>query len=210
MKLDRPAWWYRAIARPHRVEKACVYVMARSDGWHKIGCSDWPEKRREALALKVAPVKLVKKFCVGDMYGVEWLAHYKMRSFPRRGEWFQASEEECCRAVTSAVRLYRKIGRSGLRDMRAEETKKKKRVTHGGKRLPRRNVKPGRKSKYWPSDDVEKAARKLWFSVKNIPTDAAAVRQIVDQWSDLVNEKGKPLVTERLVRSLGPSGRQKT
>lgn len=27
--------------------------------------------------------------------------------------------------------------------------------------------------------------------------------------SDLVNEKGKPLVTERLVRSLGPSGRQK-
>lgn len=82
-------------------------------------------------------------------------------------------------------------------------------VTHGGKKLPRRNVPVGRKPKYWPSADVEKAARKLWFSVKNIPSDAAAVRQIVDQWSDLVNEKGKPLVTERLVRSLGPSGRQK-
>ena len=82
-------------------------------------------------------------------------------------------------------------------------------VTHGGKRLPRRNVPVGRKPKYWPSADVEKAARKLWFSTKNIPTDAAAVRQIVDQWSDIVNEKGKPLVTERLVRSLGPSGRQK-
>lgn len=75
--------------------------------------------------------------------------------------------------------------------------------------MPRRNVPVGRKRKYWPSADVEKAARKMWFSTKNIPTDAAAVRQIVDQWSDLVNEKGKPLVTERLVRSLGPSGRQK-
>lgn len=79
-------------------------------------------------------------------------------------------------------------------------------IVKGGKRLPRTGATPGRKRKTWPSDEVEKAAAKLWAS-KNIESDAAAVRQIMDQWSDMVDAKGRPLVTERLVRSLGRTHR---
>jgi hypothetical protein len=70
-------------------------------------------------------------------------------------------------------------------------------ATHGGKKLPRRNVPAGRKPKPWPSDEVEAAARRLWKS-KNIESDAAAIREAQEQWPD---------VTERMMRNLGKSGR---
>lgn len=79
-------------------------------------------------------------------------------------------------------------------------------LRQGGQRLPKSTLKPGRQRKRWPSDQVKAAALKLWKS-KNIQSDAAAVRQIMDQWSDLVDLKGRPLVTERLIRALGKSGR---
>lgn len=70
-------------------------------------------------------------------------------------------------------------------------------VTHGGKRLPRRNVPAGRRPKPWPSPEVEAAARRLWLS-KNIQSDAAAIREAMETWPD---------VTERMMRNLGKSGR---
>lgn len=70
-------------------------------------------------------------------------------------------------------------------------------VTHGGKKLPRRNVPAGRKPKPWPSPEIETAARRLWKS-KNIESDAAAIREAKEQWPD---------VTERMMRNLGKSGR---
>lgn len=70
-------------------------------------------------------------------------------------------------------------------------------VTHGGKKLPRRNVPAGRKPKPWPSLEVEAAAKRLWKS-KNIESDAAAIREAQEQWPD---------VTERMMRNLGKSGR---
>ena len=70
-------------------------------------------------------------------------------------------------------------------------------VTHGGKKLPRRNVPAGRRPKPWPSPEVEAAARRLWKS-KNIESDAAAIREAQEQWPD---------VSERMMRNLGKSGR---
>lgn len=70
-------------------------------------------------------------------------------------------------------------------------------ATHGGKKLPRRNVPAGRKPKPWPSLEVEAAAKRLWKS-KNIESDAAAIREAQEQWPD---------VTERMMRNLGKSGR---
>jgi hypothetical protein len=81
-------------------------------------------------------------------------------------------------------------------------------VGRSGKRLPRTGKGPGRNRKFWPSAEVETAALKMWKS-KNIRSDAAAVREIMERFSDLVNDKGKPLVTERLIRTLGNSGRPK-
>lgn len=79
-------------------------------------------------------------------------------------------------------------------------------IVKGSKRLSNTGGKPGRKTKVWPSMEIEKAAGRLWKS-KSFPSDNAAKRAIMDQWSELVDEKGKPLVTERLIRSIGPSGR---
>lgn len=81
-------------------------------------------------------------------------------------------------------------------------------IVKGGKRLPKTGAPKGRKRKAWPNDAVEAAARKLWTSKKNVSSDAAAVRTIIDQWAHLVDIDGKPLVTERLIRNtLGKSGR---
>lgn len=80
-------------------------------------------------------------------------------------------------------------------------------IVKGGKRLPKTGAPKGRKKKEWPNPEVETSARKLWKS-RNIASDAAAVRQIMEQWAELVDHKGDRLVTERLIRgSLGKSGR---
>lgn len=68
-------------------------------------------------------------------------------------------------------------------------------VTKGGKRLPRTNGKPGRRPVEWPSPEVEAEWRRKWTS-KNFPSDAAVVRE--------AKEAG---LSERLIRKLGPSGR---
>lgn len=79
-------------------------------------------------------------------------------------------------------------------------------LRQGGKRLPKTLRRIGRKPKEWPSDEIREAALKLWRS-RAIASDSAAVRAIMDQWSDLVDAKKKPLVTERLIRTLPRSGR---
>jgi hypothetical protein len=71
-------------------------------------------------------------------------------------------------------------------------------VTKGGARLAKTGDKPGRKKAVFPSSEIETAARRLWKS-KNIPSDAAAIRAAKEQW---------PEVTDRMMRNLGPSGRQ--
>jgi hypothetical protein len=37
----------------------------------------------------------------------------------------------------------------------------------------------------------------------------AAIREIMARWEDLRDDKGRPLVTERLIRALPKSGRKK-
>lgn len=69
----------------------------------------------------------------------------------------------------------------------------------GGKQLPKGIRPSGRPKKLWASPEIESAARKLWKS-KNIESDAAAIREAIETW---------PGVTERMMRGLGPSGRNK-
>jgi hypothetical protein len=72
-------------------------------------------------------------------------------------------------------------------------------VTRGGKRLPKTGAGPGRKRVGFESVEIERAAALLWRS-KNIASDHAAIREIRETW---------PGVTERAIRNLGPSGRNK-
>lgn len=68
-------------------------------------------------------------------------------------------------------------------------------IVKGGKRLPKTGAKPGRKTKEWPSLDVENEWRRKWKS-KNYASDAAVVRE--------AKEAG---YSERMVRRFGKSGR---
>lgn len=81
-------------------------------------------------------------------------------------------------------------------------------IRQGGKRLPKGSLKSGRPTKRWPSIEVREAATKMWNS-RNIPTDAAAVREIMARYSDLVDDKGNPRVTDRLIRGLGKTHRNR-
>lgn len=73
-------------------------------------------------------------------------------------------------------------------------------IASGNKRLPATGAKPGRKKALFPSSAIEEAARKLWLS-KNITSDMAAIREAKETWPDVV--------TDKMMRNLGPSGRQK-
>lgn len=217
-----PKWMRLSLERALLPQpEGYVYVMSRADGWHKIGVTGCDHYRKfgvsHNLPARLRPVVFIKSWpAYGPVYMAEKLAHerlvelgYERGVGDHQTEWFNVSEAVARKVVRAAVAYVASPenvqavikARAKRRSKNAWQREKAGLVVKGGK--------PGRKPSYWPSDDVEKAARKLWFSTKNIPTDAAAVRQIVDQWSDLVNEKGEPLVTERLVRSLGPSGRQK-
>lgn len=68
-------------------------------------------------------------------------------------------------------------------------------ITKGGKRLPKTGAKPGRKPVEWPSEALRAEWTRKWKS-KNFPSDAAVVRE--------AKEAG---LSERLIRKLGPSGR---
>jgi hypothetical protein len=81
-------------------------------------------------------------------------------------------------------------------------------ITHGGKRLPATGKPAGRPKKEWPTPQIEKEALRMWQS-KNINGDKAAIREIMARWEDLRDDKGRPLVTERLIRALPKSGRKK-
>lgn len=78
----------------------------------------------------------------------------------------------------------------------------------GGKRLPSTGKGPGRNRKAWPSESVRLAALKMWNS-KNIRSDAAAVREIKDRFADILDDEGNPMVTDRLIRALPASWRNK-
>lgn len=73
-------------------------------------------------------------------------------------------------------------------------------IASGNRRLPATGAKPGRKKASFPSSAIEDAARKLWHS-KNIASDMAAIREAKETWPGVV--------TDRMMRNLGPSGRQK-
>lgn len=73
-------------------------------------------------------------------------------------------------------------------------------IARGNKRLPATGARPGRKKALFPSSAIEEAARKLWLST-NIASDMAAIREAKETWPDVV--------TDKMMRNLGPSGRQK-
>lgn len=172
-------------------QQASVYVMSRGDGWHKVGCSVWPARRRMALSLKSEPVTLVRQFPVSDIYAVEWLAHYELRGVERSGEWFNAPDKECCRAIRRAIKKHDELGRHGLWELRAREVQRRRKAV----KSPPRPGEKGRKPTPWPSVEVENEWRRRWKS-KNYKSDAAVVRE--------AKEAG---FTERMVRRFGKSGR---
>jgi hypothetical protein len=71
-------------------------------------------------------------------------------------------------------------------------------ISHGGMKFPKTGAKPGPKEAAFPNPDVEAMALKLWTS-GDISSDKAAIRIIRMLW---------PVVTDRLVRKLGASGRK--
>jgi len=87
-------------------------------------------------------------------------------------------------------------------------------LRQGGRRLPKSNAPRGGQRKQWPStpkqsaDEIREAALRLWNS-KSIKHDTAAIRVIMDQFSHLVDTKGEPLITERMIRALGKSWRNR-
>lgn len=74
-------------------------------------------------------------------------------------------------------------------------------VTHGGKRLPRMDTAPGRKRKSFPAQEVELLAGIVWRS-PNVSSDNAAIRLCHELWPNQISD--------RMIRSLGPSGRKKS
>jgi hypothetical protein len=68
-------------------------------------------------------------------------------------------------------------------------------IVKGGKRLPKTGAKPGRKTKHWPSLEIENEWRRKWKS-KNYVSDAAVKRE--------AKEAG---FSERMLMRFGKSGR---
>lgn len=68
-------------------------------------------------------------------------------------------------------------------------------IVQGGKRLPKTGAKPGRKTKHWPSAEIETEWRRKWKS-KNYASDAAVKRE--------AKEAG---FSERMLMRFGKSGR---
>ena len=73
-------------------------------------------------------------------------------------------------------------------------------ITRGGKRLPRMDIAAGRKRKTFPAQEVELLAGIVWRS-PNVSSDLAAIRLCKELWPNQISD--------RLIRSLGPSGRAK-
>lgn len=73
-------------------------------------------------------------------------------------------------------------------------------VVHGGKRLPRMDIAPGRKRRAFPAQEIELLAGIVWRS-PNVASDNAAVRLCHELWPGQISD--------RLIRGLGPSGRAK-
>lgn len=90
-----------------------LYIMARADGWHKIGVSTDVAKRRKAVRADV----VLKTYRLGwRAYRIERMSHVRMVEMfccRREGEWFEASFEECVKAINSARRLHRTLGHHG-------------------------------------------------------------------------------------------------
>lgn len=121
-------------------------------------------------------------------------------------QWTQFNTQMAIRRATYVEVLTGRNSKSlkGRNELIAETQKW---LAHHGKRIPLKRG-PGAPQKTWPNEQVKASALKLWKS-RDIPSDAAALRAIMEQWADLVDHNGKPLVSERLVRNLGPSGRNR-
>jgi hypothetical protein len=114
----------------------------------------------------------------------------------------------------STLKAHRAVGVEGIserstaawRQCKAMLDEANKIVGRGGKRLPRSGNPAGRRPKYWPTEKIKADALKMWKS-RSISSDAAAVRAIMEMFDDLRDDRNKPLITERLIRTLPPSGR---
>ncbi len=93
-----------------------VYVMETMNGWSKIGCSKFPEKRVANLNFQLSDrVTLVQKWerPDGDGFHVERIAHYLLRdhlvdSFVSR-EMFDVSTTQAAEAVEQAIIMWRDV-----------------------------------------------------------------------------------------------------
>lgn len=91
---------------------------------------------------------------------------------------------------------------TGLKSSVPAQWRSMNRETHAafkktGMPLPKGIMPKGRRRKTWIDEYTKATALRLWRS-KNIPSDAAAIREAKDTL---------PGITDRLMRSLGPSGR---
>lgn len=135
-----PAWVAKSLEAAAKLKPTgYVYVMARSDGWHKIGVtSDQHHYRKFGVAVVLPaclrPVVFVKSWPVYGVsaYKAEKMAHRELTrlGYERdvgfgRAEWFSASERVARRVARAAIReaqeqwpevserMMRNLGKSG-------------------------------------------------------------------------------------------------
>jgi hypothetical protein len=141
-----------------------VYIMVRSDGWHKIGLSADPQRRTKQLAENGECPRVVRTFRIGRYAPtIENVAHFEMGRLgvaKRQGEWFESDANTCAKAIVSAKRKMAKYG--GYDGLRKHVQKLKARVP------PRE---PGE-----PSDGQLFMWERQWFSPE-FSTDESAARR---------------------------------
>lgn len=81
-----------------------IYAIKSEAGPIKIGVSKNPKRRLESLILcQPFEAKLIHVEAVNDAHAVEAAAHELLRSFRRRGEWFDVSIEQAVAAIEEAI-----------------------------------------------------------------------------------------------------------
>lgn len=145
-----------------------VYIMVRSDGWHKIGLSVDPEQRAKQLVENGDRPRVVKTFQIGPYAAtIENVAHHEMNRLGvknRQGEWFESDAETCAKAIASAKRKMTKYG--GYEGVRKHVRKQVEKIRS---RVPKRQ--PGEFT-----DGELFMWERRWFS-EEFPTDAGAARR---------------------------------
>ncbi len=85
-----------------------IYILAGSDGWHKVGVSWNIPQRRDHVSWDEPhrrPITVARQYWVGpSAYVIEHAIHKALARFERQGEWFDASLRRCSREVCFQLR----------------------------------------------------------------------------------------------------------